>query len=79
MITASTSSRLIAEAIPAPSASIARSISRTAIGSWRTSARAQMPEVRRSRPRFSMMLKSSVCSPFLTSSRARVSIAPRPA
>ena len=79
MITASTSSRFTADATPAPSASIARSISRTAIGSWRTSARAQMPEVSRSRPRFSMIVKRSVCSPFLTSSRARVSIAPRPA
>ena len=79
MITASTSSRLTAEAMPAPSASIARSMSFVASGSFAFSARPQMPLVRRSRPCFSMILNRSVLAPFLCSSRALISIAARPA
>ena len=63
MITASTSSRLTAEAMPAPSALIARSISFFAIGSPCSSARSQMPLVRRSRPCSSAILKRSVLLP----------------
>ena len=47
MITASGSSRLTAEATPVPSASIARSISFSARWSPWSSARSQMPLVRR--------------------------------
>ena len=47
MITASGSSRLTAEAIPVPSASIARSISSSARWSPWSIARSQMPLVRR--------------------------------
>ena len=47
MITASTSSRFTAEATPAPSASIARSMSCVASASPRSSARAQTPLVSR--------------------------------
>ena len=79
MITASTSSRFTADATPAPSASIARSTSRTAIGSWRTSARAQIPLVSRVPAALLHDLEEVGLLALLTSSRARVSIAPRPA
>jgi hypothetical protein len=79
MITASTSSRFTDDAMPAPSARTARSSRRWAIASPRSSARDQTPLVSRVRPRSSMILKSTVFSPFSTSRRARSSIAQRPA
>ena len=60
MITASTSSRLTAEAIPAPSAATARSISSVASASLAFRARSQIPLVSRSRPCFFMILNRSV-------------------
>ena len=51
----------------------------TAIASSARSARAQTPLVSRSRPRFSMISNSAVCSPSWCSFRARASIAARPA
>ena len=77
--TASGSSRLTAEATPAPSASTASSSRSIAMWSSRARARSQMPEDRRSRPRSSMIRNSDVFSPCSTRLRARASIAPRPA
>ena len=79
MITASTSSRFIAEAIPAPSASTARSISSRRQVVVAFSARAQTPLVSRSWPCFFMILNSSVLRPSSCSRRALASIAARPA
>ena len=79
MITASTSSRLTAEAIPAPSASTARSISSVASVSSCSSACPQTELVSRVRPRCFMSLNRSVLAPLSTSRRARASIAARPA
>ena len=79
MTTASTSSRLIADATPVPSASTARSTIFIASSSPWARARAQTPLVSRVRPRFSMISKSAVCFPRFASRRARASIAPRPA
>ena len=56
--TASGSSRLTAHATPAPSASTASSSRSMAMWSSRASARSQMPEDSRSRPRSSMILNS---------------------
>ncbi len=63
MITPSTSSRLAAEAIPAPSARTARSRTWIASLSPCSSARAQMPLVRRVRPFSFMSLNRSVSWP----------------
>ena len=79
MITASGSSRFTAEAIPAPRAFTARSISRVARSSPCLRARSQTPLVSRSRPRSSMIRKRSVFAPRSTSFRALISIARRPA
>ena len=79
MMIASTSSTFWADATPAPSASIASSTSRVASWSPRRSARSQTPLASRVRPRCSMILNSSVFSPFVLRSRARRSIDARPA
>ena len=79
MITASTSSRLTAEATPAPSAFRARPINFSASGSPCSIARSQIPLVSRSRPCSSMILNSFVFAPSACSRRAFASIAPRPA
>jgi hypothetical protein len=79
MITASTSSRFSAEPSATPIASTARSIRWCASLSSRSSARAQMPLDRRGLPRSSMISNRTVLSPSATRSRARTSIAPRPA
>ena len=70
MITASTSTRLRADAMPAPSASTARSMIWCASLSSRSSAFAQTPLARRCLPFSSISLNSDVLAPPLTFSRA---------
>ena len=78
MITASGSSRLTAEAMPVPSASIARWIRSSARWSLASIARSQMPLVRRGLSCFSISLKRSVLWPSSCWRRASASIAERP-